>query len=197
MEKISGIILSGGLNTRMGGKNKSFLPIGEQTFLQKIIFTLKDICEDIIITTKCPKDYNFSSDKNIKVVKDLFNKRTPLTGIHAGLCSCNCQYAFVIGCDMPLLKRSVVELLIKNIEKDFSIIVPKQGKHYQPLCAIYSKGCISHIELLLKINRFKVGELFKRVKIKEIDEREFLKIDPKLQSFININTQEDYKKLPS
>ncbi len=195
MENISAIVLSGGLNTRMGGKNKSFLPIGKETFLQRIISILKSSCKDIIIATKCPKEYSdFKLDQEIKVVKDSFNKRTPLSGIHAGLCSCSCEYAFVVGCDMPFIKKGVIELLREKIEKDFLIIVPKQGIHYQPLCAIYSKGCISHIENLIKLEKFKVGELFKRVKIKEVDEKEFIKVDPTLKSFININTEEDYKK---
>ncbi len=193
MENISAIILSGGLNTRMGGKNKSFLPIGKETFLERIISVLKNTCKDIIIATKCPEEY-CNLNQEIKVVKDSFNKNTPLSGIHAGLCNCSCEYAFVVGCDMPFIKREVVEVLKEKIEKDFLIIVPKQGIYYQPLCAIYSKGCISHIEELIKLEVFKIDKLFKRVKIKEVDEKEFIKVDPYLKSFININTEEDYKK---
>jgi len=53
----AGIILSGGQNIRMGGRNKAFLRLGGRYFLDWIIDTLSNACFELLLATREPALY--------------------------------------------------------------------------------------------------------------------------------------------
>ncbi|MDH3566660.1 MAG: molybdenum cofactor guanylyltransferase [Desulfobacteraceae bacterium] len=184
----AGIILSGGQNTRMGGRNKAFLRLEDRYFLDWIINTLSNACCDLILATREPYLY---SEWDLKIVEDIFKVRSPLTGLHAGLVNMLADYAFCTSCDTPLLKKEIVQVLIDEIEPGYDVIVPVSDTYYQPMCAVYSKKCIPFIEKQLNLGDLKADHLYEKIKLKEIPYERFEAIDPDLKSFFNVNTPED------
>ncbi|HID28654.1 MAG TPA: molybdenum cofactor guanylyltransferase, partial [Desulfobacterales bacterium] len=53
----SGIILAGGLNTRMGGKEKAFLSMGNQTIMDRLYNTLQSLFDEVLLVTNNPLRY--------------------------------------------------------------------------------------------------------------------------------------------
>lgn len=188
IENCSAVILSGGKNTRMGGQNKAFLPLGKGRFLDRIVDTLSPLFDDIIIATRQPDLYH---EWHLPTAVDVFDIRSPLAGIHAGLIQAKNDFAFITSCDIPLLKRETVQVLTRAIEPGISVVVPASGTYLQPLCAIYAKRCSSIIEELLDKNEVKVDRLFDRLRVRHIDYSQFEAVDPNLDSFFNINTPAD------
>ena len=186
----SGIILSGGLNSRMKGKNKAYLKIDGSRFLDRVADTLRECFNEILLVTKDPAAYT-RVKKDIKIIKDISDIHSPLSGIHAGLSNMDADYAFCIGCDTPFLKKEVVEILIHEIEPWADVVVPFSGTYFQPLCAVYSKRCAPFIEGQLGENDLKVDNLFAKVKIRTIPYETFQKVDEDLISFFNVNSPED------
>ena len=186
--KCAGIILSGGLNTRMKGKNKAYLEIGGSQFLDRVANTLKNNFDEILLVTKDPSAYN---PKDIKIIKDILEANSPLSGIHAGLSNMEADYAFCIGCDTPFLMGEAVEILVNEIEPNADVIVPYSGTYFQPLCAIYSKRCAPLIEGQLSKNDLKVDNLFSKIRIKTIPYEIFQQVDEDLISFFNVNSPDD------
>jgi molybdopterin-guanine dinucleotide biosynthesis protein A len=184
----AGIILSGGRNTRMGGINKAFLRLCGRYYLDWIIDTLSGTCSELLLVTREPVLYR---DWDLEIVQDIFQFRSPLTGLHAGLVNMQADYAFCTSCDTPLLESEIVQVLIDEIEFEYDVIVPASGTYYQPLCAIYSKRCIPFIEEQLSFGNLKADHLYKKIKLKEIPYERFEAIDPDLNSFFNVNTPED------
>jgi molybdopterin-guanine dinucleotide biosynthesis protein A len=184
----SGIILSGGLNARMAGKNKAFLSLGGQTILDRLCNTFQGLFDEILLVTKDPLQY-LSSD--LKIVSDLFRVRSSLTGIHAGLFHASAPHAFITACDTPFLRPELIEALLDELEPRWDVIMPVTERGNQPLCAIYSKRCIKPIERQLQNGDPKILNFFPKVKVKEIPEAELRSVDPDLISFFNINTPED------
>jgi len=189
-KNLSGIILSGGLNSRMFGKNKSFLHLGRTTFLDRLLSTLKPLFSELILVTRDPDLYTLGE---LKVVRDIFDIRSALSGVHAGLVHARQQHAFVVACDTPLLKKELVERLILEGYEDDEVVVPRKGKYLEPLCAVYSKSCIPHIETLLEDKKVKISNLFHLVRTREVDAFTINQEDPGLKSFININTPDDLR----
>jgi len=186
----SGIILSGGLNSRMKGKNKAYLKIGDSRFLDRVTGTLRECFNEILLVTKDPAAYT-RVQKDIKITKDISDIHSPLSGIHAGLSNMEADYAFCIGCDTPFLKGEVVEILVNEIEPNADVIVPYSGTYFQPLCAIYSKRCAPSIEGQLSKNDLKVDNLFSKIRIKTIPYEIFQQVDEDLISFFNVNSPQD------
>ena len=183
-----GIILAGGLNTRMGGRNKAFLRLENRSYLERTIDALSDCTDKLLLVTREPDVYKKC---NLEVVKDIFDVRSPLAGIHAGLVHMRAEYAFCTSCDSPLLQKEVVKILIDSIHPGVDVIVPASGTYYQPLCAVYSKRCVPFIEELLIRGEFKTDRLFEHVAVKKIPYECIQEVDPGLTSFFNVNFPED------
>ncbi len=184
----SGIILSGGLNTRMGGKNKALLSLGGQTILDRLYNTFQGLFDEVLLVTKDPVQY-LSWD--FMIVSDLFPLPSSLTGIHAGLFHASATHAFITACDTPFLRPELIKALLDELEPKWDVIMPVTEQGNQPLCAIYSKRCIKPIERQLKNGDPKILNFFPKIKVKEIPEAELRSADPHLISFFNINTPED------
>ena len=189
MKKIcTGIILSGGLNSRMGGRNKALLELGGRSFLSRIVTALEKCFDQLLLVTRQPQCY---LDYPVQVVEDIFTLRTPLSGIHAGLLSMDTDYGFCISCDTPLLKTELVQILISEIDINFDIVVPSSGSYFQPLCTVYSKRCVPIIEDQLQRGYIKTDGIYDRLRVKKIPYHRLQKGDPQLASFFNVNTPED------
>ncbi len=185
----SGIILSGGLNTRMGGKNKAFLSVGNKTIMDRLYKTFQGLFDEVLLVTNNPLQY---LSWNLMIVADLFPIRSSLTGIHAGLFHTSAPHAFITACDTPFLKRKLIRALLEEVEPKWDVVIPVTEEGNQPLCAIYSKRCIKPIERQLKNEDPKILKFFPRVNVKEIPEPRLRSADPHLVSFFNINTPEDF-----
>jgi molybdenum cofactor guanylyltransferase len=188
----AGIILAGGLNSRMGGRNKARLSFQGQTILDRLIRLLRDFFDPLLIVTNQPRDY---LDEGLTLVTDLIDIRSSLTGIYTGLFYAPRPQAFITGCDMPFLKRELLELVIKNREDRWDVVVPVTAEGYQPLAAIYSRRCLEPIADQLAGRQLKVSQFYSRVAMKKIPEASVRQVDPELESFFNINTPSDLDRL--
>ena len=184
----AGIILSGGLNSRMGGRDKARLELGGRSFVDRILTTIDRCFKELLLVTREPDLYRYLP---VTIVEDIFNIRTPLTGIHAGLVNMEADYGFCTSCDTPFLKTALVRILVSNIDVHHDIVVPSVGTYFQPLCAVYSKRCIPFIEDQLRRGEVKTDGIFKALKVKKVPYEHLQKVDPKLTSFYNVNTPED------
>jgi molybdopterin-guanine dinucleotide biosynthesis protein A len=189
-DNFTGIILSGGKSTRMG-ENKAFIEIEGIPIIYRIHTLFEKLFKEIIIVTDQKERF---SNINAKIYSDLFPNKGVLGGIYTGLFFSNFQYAFCAACDMPFLKESVIKFLMKEIG-DYEVVVPKTKDGLQPLHAIYSKDCLEPIKKIIKQNKFKILDLYPMVRVKIIMENKFSDLDPRNESFININTPEDLYRL--
>ena len=184
----TGVILSGGLNTRFNGQNKAFVRVGQKRILDRLYDIFSDLFDEIILVTNQPLQF---LDWDLTIVTDIFSARSSLTGIHAGLFYMKNPYAFFSACDTPFLKKELVKTLVEQIDNKTDIIMPETSAGFEPLCAIYSKRCLKEAEQHLKKNKFKIQMAFRGHRIKYIPESVLLQKDPDLISFFNINTPED------
>lgn len=184
----AGIILAGGLNRRLAGQNKALLSIGNQSILGRMAVLFRDLFEQVVLVTNNPMEY-LSYD--LTLVTDLLPIRSSLTGLHSGLFYARAEQAFIAACDMPFLKKELVQVLLNEADPRWDVIIPRTGEWVQPLCAVYSRRCLNLIEDQLSRGDLKISNFFSRVKVKEIPEADLRAVDPELISFFNINTQED------
>lgn len=181
------IILAGGLNSRMGGRNKAFLQVDGKAILDRLVSVLSPIFDEILLVTRQPDCY---AGQSLKIVTDLYEDRSSLTGIHAGLINAASPHAFVVPCDAPFLKPAVVRLLLEALKPELDVVVPAVGGHFQPLCAIYSRRCIPAIEAQLDQGDYKIIRFYDRMRVKTIGAPAIQAVDPQMHSFFNINTPE-------
>lgn len=184
----TGVILAGGQNSRFAGKNKALLRIDGKRILDCIYEVFSILFDKIILVTNDPLQY---MEWNLDIVTDIFPIRSSLTGIHAGLFYITTPYAFFAACDVPFLKKELVETLFNGVKPNIDIVIPETSKGFEPLCSIYSKRCLQPIEAQIEKKSFKIQQIFQKVRVKKISENILRTVDPDLLSFSNINTPDD------
>jgi molybdenum cofactor guanylyltransferase len=193
-EKCSGVILAGGMSTRFNGRDKAMIEVNGKRILDHIHAVYSEVFSEIILVTNTPQAY---LDWNLLMVSDLFQVRSSLTGIHAGLFYTSRPYAFVSACDAPFLKQELVHLLISQARPGADVVMPETDKGLEPLCAVYSKSCLNSIAVHIRQEKLKIQQVFHKSRINRISEARLRKADPDLVSFININTPEDLMRVAS
>jgi len=184
--KITGIILAGGKNLRMG-KNKAFLEINGQRIIDRMKKLFVDLFDEVFLVTNSPLEY---LDLNLRMVSDLFPEGGALGGIYSGLFHASHSHAFVAACDMPFLNKALISHL-SALSPGYDIVIPKTEDGWQPLHAVYSQKCLPFMENLLRKNNLKIIDFFHKVNKREVTTEEILPFDPQLVSFLNVNTPED------
>lgn len=191
VKDISGVIMAGGKCTRYNGKNKAFLKIHHQTFYGKTVQILDSIFEKTIVITNNPAD--FPSD-SIPKYADLIKDIGPLGGIYTALSKADgVEAIFVFAGDMPYINELIIRDMIDYFKQQKpDILIPKIDNNIEPLLAIYSISILENLENYLKITtNFSVRSFIKTMNTHYF---ELKASDINKQSFININSPEDYKK---
>ncbi len=181
--KISGVILAGGQNSRMGCR-KAFLEIGGKKMIDVILGKLKQFFTEVIIVTEKNGDSLYCE---CRVIEDIIEGCGPLGGVYTGLREISGEAGFFVGCDMPYLCEGLVSRLIAEVDlARYECIVPKHSKGIEPLHAVYSRQILPKVERALSSGKLSFRELFADCSCKYIDVDE-----TEISSFANINTPED------
>lgn len=184
----SGVILAGGESKRLGGSNKAFLRIGGRRILSRLMEIYSRIFDQIVLVTNDPAAY---MEVDALIVSDHYALRSSLNGLHAGLFAAAHEYAFFTACDTPFVKRALIECMLGQIEPKADLIIPKTAAGYEPMFAVYKKTCLPAMVWQLERQQLKIQELFRRVRVKTVDEAVLRAVDPELISFFNVNTPSD------
>lgn len=183
---MTGIILAGGKSSRMGF-NKAFIDIDGKPIIHKTVGLFKELFDEIILVANDPVEYE---ELNILTVTDIFKGAGSLGGIYTGLFHAQSEYSFIAACDMPFLNKEVIARMGK-ISGSYHAIVPFVIGRYHPLHAIYSKKCLKPIAEMIQEKDLRITNLFKKVKTKKLEEKDWLSNESILSSLDNINTRED------
>lgn len=211
--RVTAAVLAGGGSTRMG-KNKALLKLGNRTMIERVVIPLQCIFDDILVVTNEPEKYNML--KRVRFVADCVDagEKSSLIGLYSGLKQNETSHIFAIGCDMPFVNIGLIEYMVNSLKGE-DVIVPFGSNgliecavdlsknrdaaafsgYYQPLHAIYGKGCIPEFEKLLEKGCHKIAGIFENVDTKKITGEEIKRFDPYGLCFKNINTYEEYLQI--
>lgn len=188
-KSISGIILAGGLSKRLG-REKTTLTLGGSTVLRSLIEKLRPLVSEILVVTRREQKLFFP---DVRIVSDIFPGKGSLGGLYTGLSHASNHYSFICACDMPFISPQLIRFLL-NRKKNGDAVVPKISGYFEPLCAVYAKSCLPLLHKNLTDGNLKITNFYNRITVHIPDENEIRRIDPRLLSFFNINSDTDYKK---
>jgi len=188
---MTGVVLAGGKNSRMG-TNKAYLEVDGERLIDKTLNIYRQIFSEIIIVTNDPLSYIEFTDAVI--VTDIYKGKGPLGGIYTGLFYSKNDYTFVSACDMPYLSKDFISYLTRQVSQH-DVIVPELDEGYQPLHAIYSRNCLPSIKPRLVADKLKITGFYRDMRVLTISEDDIKPFNPDGQLFRNLNTPEDMEKV--
>ena len=183
---MTGIILSGGKSLRMG-KDKAFIKVEGIPIIERITALFHKLFKETMIVTNHREAYLYLK---VTLHEDLIPNAGALGGLYTGLFYSTFPYSFVVACDMPYLRSEVIHHLIEKI-KGYDVVVPRTEDGLEPLHALYSKKCVEPIRSVLAEKKTRIIDLYPLVRVRVIEAKEILPVDPGMESFININTPEE------
>jgi molybdopterin-guanine dinucleotide biosynthesis protein A len=187
---MTGIILAGGENRRMG-TDKAFLEIDGRPLIERILAMFSTLFARTIVVTNTPDRYR---NYDIVVTSDALDLRGPLTGIYSGLLRSCDEYNFVAACDMPFLNPRLIAYM-GELAAGHDAVVPMIGVDFlEPLHAIYRKDILPVIEMQVRKQDRRIRGMFDHIQVRYVTEDEIVRFDPQKQSFRNLNTPKEYKE---
>ena len=186
---VTAIILAGGKSSRMG-RDKAFLEFRGKTFSEFLIGLVSPMVDEILLVVDDRNKFP-SSTPNVKIVEDKIKGQGPLVGIWSGLLEIKNDSAFVLSCDMPLVRTAQLENLRDQDSADADVIcfVDAEGRP-QPFPAIYKKGCAGKMDFVIQRGQFAMKDFLKKAVVKTVSRAQGISTD-----FFNVNTKEDYEFL--
>lgn len=183
---MTGAILAGGHSSRMG-TNKALLRLGGQRIIDTLLAKIRPLFAEVLIITNDPAAY---ADLGVPLWPDRLPGKGSLGGIYTAVHHSAFAQTFCIACDMPLASPAVIAYL-RDQAPGYDVVVPRTPDGFQPLHAVYGKGCLPHMEAMLRADRLKIDRLFPLVRVRTVDEEEVRRIDSSLRCFLNVNSPEE------
>jgi molybdopterin-guanine dinucleotide biosynthesis protein A len=190
------IILAGGFSSRFGS-DKGILKIADKSLILHVADSVSSIVDEIIIVTNSKKKIKKYTkevfDLKANFFLDLYKGIGPLAGALTGLKNAKGEYSLIVPFDTPFLSKKILSLLF-NLCRDKSAVIPRwPNDHIEPLHAVYrtietlnaATDAISKQETQLRAMIQRLNNVF------YISTEIIKKFDPKLRTFLNINSPTD------
>jgi len=184
------LILAGGKNRRFGDL-KSFIKINSRSIIDTNIELLRNIFTEVILSTNDPEKYFYLG---VPMVGDIMKDKGPMSGILTTLMLNDVQTVFVTACDMPFIQVDLIHFMKRRWTSSFHAAIPVFQGNPQPLFGIYSKKVAAVMETSIRNNMNSLRDFLHEINVLYIREKEVKEYDPEGKSFININTEDDFRK---
>jgi molybdopterin-guanine dinucleotide biosynthesis protein A len=159
---IAGLILAGGLSTRMG-RDKAFVEFRGQPMIAHVVARLGQQVERVAVSAN--GDPSRFDVFGLPVLPDLDpGQPGPLAGIAAGLSwarSNECEGVVTAPCDAPFAPRDLVERLTGD--GDGRPAVAESARGVEPLFAFWPTGALTAVEAALATGDTAVWKLLERL----------------------------------
>lgn len=156
-----GLVLSGGRGSRVGGRDKGLLPVGNVSAAERAVALLRPHCRRILISANRNLDrYGKIADADI-VVDRRGEYLGPLAALEAAGAEELAPFLLILPNDLPRLNPKLPGQLLKYLRSDTTgteLVYASDGNRAQYLCACARSACLTGIGELLERGEHRVRE---------------------------------------
>ncbi|WP_169974441.1 molybdenum cofactor guanylyltransferase [Tautonia rosea] len=196
MERLGAVILCGGRSRRMG-RPKEWMPIGEETFLQRMVRLVSTRTPLVVVAAAKGQELP-ALPAEVERVFDLEPDRGPLQGFAVGMqaLASRSTWAFACATDCPLLRPEWIDRLLACTSDKMDLILPHVEGHDQPLAALYRPEVAAEAAAeLLATGQTPLRLIRNQLRTHTVEAEILADVDPDFLTVRNINTQSDYEIL--
>ena len=185
---ISIAILAGGRSSRMG-TDKSLLLLQGRPIFEHVLERLTPLNMPIFIIANDLGKYHCY---DLPIFPDVIPNSGSLGGLYSAVYHSQTEYTLGVACDMPFLNTKLLAYLIEQCG-NYDVVVPRIDGLAQPFHAIYNKNCLSTIYTHIEQGRLQASGFYAPLKVRWVETEELDAFDPSYESFVNVNTPEEYQ----
>jgi molybdopterin-guanine dinucleotide biosynthesis protein A len=187
LPEITGIILAGGKNTRMG-QYKALVEWRGKSLINWVLDAISPLCSEIIVSSNDKVPVN----PEVLIVPDRFTDIGPAAGIESGLYHSKTNLNIIVSCDTPMVNTDFFRYMIDN-HGDFEISIPIHDGINEPMIGIYNKSVQAKFEEAILRGQARPPSIIRSCRFQEI----LVSNDLNFYNdnlFLNLNSPDDLKE---
>jgi len=182
-EKITGVVLAGGLGRRMGGVDKGLQLLNGRPLVSHVIERLAPQVDELLINANQNSERYASFGHRI-VPDQIPDFAGPLAGLHAALSAAANPLVATAPCDSPFLPADLVFRLFAALTANAAdLAVARTFDQLHPVFCLCRRTVLPHLTEYLARGERKMADWYAALKVVEVA------FDDAADAFENINTR--------
>lgn len=135
----------------------------------------------------------------IRIMVDANEGQTPLVGAFTGFGEACGKYSLLSPCDTPLISREVTLFLLELCKGKKAVVPRWPNGNIEPLQSVYqTKSALKASKSALDEGRLDMRSMIDRLRgVRYVSTFVLQRLDPKLRTFLNVNSPRDLRKAES
>lgn len=188
-QQITGVILAGGLATRMQGLDKGLVQFRGKALIEYVLQVFAPITQVMINQNRSAAEY---ARFNKPLINDVQAEGVeayagPLQGMLSGLMAAKTPWVIFSACDTPFLPQDYVAQMYAAREENTLACVARDATGLQPLHVLLHVDLIEPLRAFLQRGERKTQQFLREVHAREV-------IFPGQDFFINLNSAQDMQQ---
>ena len=122
-------------------------------------------------------------------IKDIYDSQAPIIGLVSSIKSSETDWILLLSCDLPLLNKDSLRSIWNSKEQKYDAVIPIVKGYRQPLCGLYHKRIKKKLDIYIAKKNLSLNFFLESINCN------FICMSDNEQTFINMNTKEDFKKV--
>jgi molybdopterin-guanine dinucleotide biosynthesis protein A len=195
------VILAGGFSKRFG-QDKCLVDLfGKPLVLHVVDRVSSMVNEKVVVVGSNALREKLSNvfKSKIRVVVDRYEGQSPLVGALTGFESVDAEYSLLLPCDTPFVSIKIVGLLLDLCVNRGAVIPRWPNGYVEPLQAVYNtKSAMEAAKKALDEGKRDLSSMINYLHgVRYVSTLVLQQLDPKLLTFVNVNTVADLKRAES
>jgi len=186
---VTGLILSGGSGSRMGGVDKGLQPFRGRSLVEWVIDRLEPQVAEVLISANRNLERYLAFGHPVLTDPE-GGFAGPLAGLRAGLGQARSELVMVAPCDSPLLPADLVRRMVAALEREEAeVAVARTRERAHPIFCLCRVTLVDHLTAFFEGGGRKVETWYASLRVTEVD------FEDQADAFRNVNTLEDLAAL--
>ena len=187
-DKITGVILAGGLGRRMGGIDKGLQELRGQPMVHWVVERLAPQVDELLINANQNAE-RYAAFGHRVVPDQIPDFAGPLAGLHAALSAATHPLVATAPCDSPFLPADLVSRLLAALTAaNADLAVARTFEQPHPVFCLCKREVLPHLTEFLESGGRKIDRWYSTLNIVEVA------FDDEAAAFENINTREELSR---
>lgn len=183
--KITGVILAGGLGRRMGGIDKGLQELRGRPMVAWVVERLTPQVDELLINANQNGEHYGAFGHRV-VPDQIPDFAGPLAGLHAALSAAAHPLVATAPCDSPFLPADLIFRLFSALTAtDADLAVARTFDQPHPVFCLCKREVLPHLTEFLESGGRKIDRWYATLKVVEVA------FDDEAEAFENINTKEE------
>ena len=183
--KITGVILAGGLGRRMGGIDKGLQELRSRPMVHWVVERLAPQVDELLINAN-QNGERYAAFGHRVVPDEIPDFAGPLAGLHAALSAASHPLVATAPCDSPFLPADLISRLFQVLTATGAdLAVARTFDQPHPVFCLCRRDVLPHLTEFLAGGGRKIDRWYATLKVVEVA------FDDEADAFENINTREE------